>query len=338
LRKKAYSSKEYDLADLPFNTDLRGRSHVDEVLRPGDLGKIAAKAAQGLLHGADGARGTGPFSSRKPQPHAAAQYTVKNRTKPFIWLHIHKAGGTFMCMLAQLAGENVVEPSDSACNWLWHDQYRDSGSDGHITCADRSAYMNGPENQYTWGQVEREFSESDRCWDYFAFGIMLREPISLLESEMNYHPGCWLFGGPCGGGPQHPRAFLATLNETLAKGREAEPNSGGQNQFPQWKFFDNVQTRLLAPALEVPPGQINATHLALANRALKRFTIVTRLEDFPKTAPRVFKQLGWNPGMVSHVGQPVNTNDHEFVFTDEEAAWLRHVNRYDVQLWETYAS
>merc|ERR1719197_479502 len=148
--------------------------------------------------------------------------------------------------------------------------------------------MNDPRRNYSWAQIEREFSEADRCWDTFEFGTMLREPIGLLASEINYHPGCWLFGGPCGGGPKDPKAFLVELNETLAKGRDAAVGSYGNDQFPLWKYFDNIQTRLLAPALDVPPGQINSTHLALAKRGLRNFTVVTRLEDLPKTGSKVF--------------------------------------------------
>jgi len=349
-RKKKNSPTQYDLADLPFETDLHANRALHE---PEELMKYRGKQFQ---HRVDGIRrilkapwsiknsvkhGAGVFGDRHTVDKLSAQYAKGDRRKPIVWIHVHKAGGTFMCMLAQLAGEKVVEPSDAACNWLWHDQYRDSGrADRRPTCEGRAAYMNEVRRNYSWAQIEREFSEADRCWDFFDYGTMLREPIGLLESEINYHPGCWMFGGPCGGGPKDPKRFLVEFNETLEKGRDAAPGSYGYDQFPLWKYFDNIQTRLLAPALDVPPGQINATHLALAKRGLRNFSVVTRLEDLPKTGAKVFAKLGWDPDMMGHIGEPVNSRDRNmdaFQFTTEETNWLRHVNRFDLALWEAYA-
>lgn len=306
---QADAIQTYDLTHLPFDTNLlrrqsRSRSHF-------------------------------PFP-KWPQWTDIVN-TVKmsstSRKKPFLWIHIHKAGGTFMCELARNAGEKIVMPADAACNWKGRDQYRDSGR-AHISCEKRLSYFTKPANNFSWGQIEREFAEQDRCWDQFEYGTMLREPISLLLSEINYHPGCFMFGLPCGGGPKDPDGFLKSLEAVL----EQPPEHGGTDQFPLWKFFDNIQIRLLAPALEVPPGKINATHLAQAKRTLGNLTVV-RLEDMPTKSSTLsfFAKLGWSPDMFQYIGSPVNPSTHDFEFSEEQVSWLQQVNRWDMELWKSYA-
>lgn len=51
-----------------------------------------------------------------------ATYEVNGR-KPVIWLHLHKAGGTFMCQKAKAEHERVVTPG-TVCN------FRDNEVDG----------------------------------------------------------------------------------------------------------------------------------------------------------------------------------------------------------------
>jgi len=310
--------RQNDLSHLPFATDLIG------------MASQKSRQSQGLLEKAFPFL---PFSkSKQDASEKPSMPTGISKRKPFLWVHIHKAGGTFMCELAQLAGEAVVEPSDGACNWRGQDQYKDSGKE-RLSCDDRARYFNHPKRNATWGQIEREFSQSDRCWKKFNYGVMLREPISLLESEVNYHPGCWLFGGPCGEGPEKPDEFLSEFRNMLGNPFQ----HGGPDQFPLWKFFDNFQTRVLAPAMDVPAGKLNATHLHAAQKALKQFTVVARLEDMPRHGSAIFERMGWRKSMMQHIGEPVNPSPHDFHFNKQEKAWLRKVNQFDDQLYKTFA-
>lgn len=318
---------EYDLGDLPFETDIFDIVQEKLALADGN-GTDASLPYEKKISN------TWPFNRRTPVAKMPAEFEIVPRERPLMWVHIHKAGGTFMCAMAQLAGEKVTEPSDGSCNWLWHDQYRDSGEKETVSCEDRIAFFRNPSRNFTWSQLEREFASADRCWDDFDYGVMLREPIALLESEVNYHPGCWFLGQPCGGGPQDPAKFLRKFEATLAE----PPEPPGLDQFPMWKYFDNIQVRLLAPALDVSAGQLNETHLQAAKDSLEKFKVVVRLEDFPTQGAKVFEKLGWHPYMMSHVGEPVNENvkGHNYRFSEDEAKWLRYVNRYDLELWESF--
>ena len=46
----------------------------------------------------------------------APPLTDHSQRKPVIWLHIHKAGGTFMCKQASLENEEIVHPHKH-CNY-----------------------------------------------------------------------------------------------------------------------------------------------------------------------------------------------------------------------------
>jgi len=338
----------YDLEHLPFETDLAGRAqdHL-AAIKPDDTHPLWTSVANFW-----------PFSSQKGSTTEtstdgsvvwAKEAPSQNisRPKPIMWIHIHKAGGTFMCALAKLAGEVVISPSDNACNWKGYDQYRNSGKKDKPSCEERAQHFE--EQNATWGQIEREFDHEDRCWESFDYGVTLREPLSLLQSEINYHPGCspcppgveglggcWLFGGPCGGGPSNPEKFLKQLNTTLTSPHKKAENEGGNDQFPLWKFFDNYQVRLLAPALNVTAGGINETHLEAARKTLSNFSAVVRLEDMPHTSSKLFKALQWNKNMTKHVGDHVNPASGDFNFTEEQTAWLKDVNKWDVMLYESY--
>lgn len=278
-----------DLEDLPFATDLV------ESARSGQLNKDTLVA---LEHG------------------------IQIREKPMLWVHVHKAGGTFMCSMAGLAGENVVQPNDN-CNWHGHDSYLDSGHTDHaVSCEDREAFFS--QNGYTWGQIERELwnndAESDLCWNKFDYGVMLRDPISLMRSMMNFHPDIG-------------KGFVDDIELELKA-----PSETTLSQDPLWKYMDNFHIRVLASAMDVPAGQIDATHLEKAKERLAKFDTIARLEDLGDKSAEVFVSIGWSDGMSSHVSSKSNTSGDQWDFTAEELEWLSELNKYDYELYKQYGS
>eukprot|EP00927_Polykrikos_kofoidii_P067970 TRINITY_DN63398_c0_g1_i1.p1 TRINITY_DN63398_c0_g1~~TRINITY_DN63398_c0_g1_i1.p1 ORF type:complete len:340 (-),score=46.02 TRINITY_DN63398_c0_g1_i1:76-1071(-) len=238
------------------------------------------------------------------------------RRKPMLWLHIHKAGGSFMCMMAETAGESVVQPN-SNCNWENMDGYHDSGFPDHgISCAERAHYfkMQG----VTWAQIEREVWETDKCWNEFFYGVLLREPISLMRSMMNYHP-------------ESGRSFLQAITDEL---QNASETSSSQDR--PWKFMDNFQTRVLASAMAVPAGQINDGHLAEASRVLEHFHVIAHLEELPGVALDFVRKIGWSTGMAAHIGDRQNPSSEQIDFTPEEDQGLRNLNKFDIALYDKF--
>jgi hypothetical protein len=243
-------------------------------------------------------------------------------------MHIHKAGGTFMCLMAQLAGEHVVLPNDN-CNWLKHDGYKDSGHPARgPSCERRANFFH--KLHFTWGQVERELWATDKCFDDFDYGVMLRRPEDLIRSMIEYHAEKK---------PKlpHGKRWIKLLQQRLdSDDRSGESLEIGQDH--EWKFMDNFQTRVLASAMEVAPGGINASHLATAEALLARFRVVARLEDLLTEKDAIFASLGWGAEMQAHVGEKRDKAGPHWRFTQEELSWLREKNKYDLALYEGHSS
>lgn len=238
--------------------------------------------------------------------------------RPMLWLHIHKAGGTTMCRMAQEAGERVVRPGGN-CNWRPYDMYsragRKKGSD--VSCERRTAYFRL--HRFTYGQIERDLQETDLCWDAFSYGALLREPIDLMTSQLNF--GAKYYKGPT------KAELLASLRQALSLGRFSRP---GERELYN---FDNLQTRLLAGAYRAPPGSLSRAHLELARARLANFTVLCRMEDLARNVSRgaLLRKMGW-PDSSLHANA---MHGAEFSFTEAEAAWLREVNSLDVELYSS---
>eukprot|EP00971_Amphidinium_carterae_P310043 6160974-Amphidinium_carterae.1 len=117
--------------------------------------------------------------------------------------------------MASIAREKIVRPQ-SNCNWKLHDGYHASGKRSifAISCKDRAEYY--AKNGYTYSQIERELWPSDECWEQFTYGVMLREPLALMKSEMNYRGQLYPEDG---GGPSMVRALRTKLAAAHAEVR-----------------------------------------------------------------------------------------------------------------------
>ena len=100
-----------------------------------------------------------------------------------------------------------------------------------------------------------------------------------------------------------------------------------------WKFMDNMQTRLLSGAIDVPPAQVTREHLEMAKRRLAEFHAVERLENMadPVKRARFFGKMGWNVTM----GDSVKSNHRmeRDQLTEEDKLWLKDLNKYDYELY-----
>jgi len=154
-----------------------------------------------------------------------------------------------------------------------------------------------------------------------------------MKSEMNYRGQLYPEDG---GGPSMVRALRTKLAAAHA---EVRPRvEAGQG--PQWKFLDNMQTRLLGGAMEAPPGQVNATHLQMAKARLAKFSIVARVEDLKDVNKKdeLWARFGWPPSLHLPDWEHVNRMKEEmWTFSEEEAAWLKDVNRIDYALYDFVA-
>jgi hypothetical protein len=237
-----------------------------------------------------------------------------HRGKPMLWVHIHKAGGSFICGMANLNHELIVEGGN--CNWSGHDGDGRLGQQ-KIPCNWRWEHFS--KAGLTWGQIEREFGEGDFCPDFFEYGTTLRDPLSLALSEvlMVKHTHDEV--------QAHLDCVLHRTKDCTAVSKD------GSNTL--WRFFDNYQVRILGgpDVFFLPPGAVNQTHLKNAVRLLSQFKVVLRFEDIVSQPEALHNALGWSVESLA----PTDPHGHTvkaWTFTDAEAAQIRRLTSLDAAL------
>lgn len=320
------ASIEWDLRDLPFTV---GDEAVGNRVLEDNRVAWSDHALSDFLANVSGQSQLTLFRKSTLQ--------ARNESKPLMWLHIHKAGGTLMCKFAKKY-ERLIAPADANCNWLWHDEYDQSGAEGSRTpCAERARVWK--EGGFTYGQVEREMDTNELC-DDFRYGVMLRDPLSLIHSMVNY--GIWYERQVKGGCPENPEYCALRIPGDTATWLQdcIRRRSVAVNQFFTWVWFDNFQTRLLANAIDVPAGQIGEEHVARARAFLEKnhFTVFL-LEDLAKKGDVLFAQLGWpfpTEGLHERPQSLHGKDQDARPFQPEEISFLRDLNKYDYELYESF--
>lgn len=260
-------------------------------------------------------------SSPRESPSASTK-TTGGLKKPLVWMHVHKAGGSLMCQLAK-KHERVVSP-DENCNWKGHDGYEESGKAyKRVPCAERAKAFHS--RGFTYGQVEREMDDNEVCSD-FRYGVMLREPMSLMHSLLNYE--IWYTAKF----DHHPMNIPSDMRSWIQGKIDDQAVPGDQHA--AWVHMDNFQTRVLANAFDVPAGQINAEHLDRARTFLQNNGFMVRiLEDLPTQGESLFNELGWawEPGALHRKVNKLAMEERPFM--PEEKDYLKELNKYDYELY-----
>jgi len=259
----------------------------------------------------------------------------RNRPKPMMWVHIHKAGGSFMCAAAHLNKEKVVKGGN--CNW---------GPDGgqgahylrhqHTSCKERNKHFGG--NNYTWGQIEQVLDD-EFCFDTFDYGIWLRDPVKLALSEANY------------------KYFAKDVEKNLACAtREFKKGENPQticpdpiDDVPLWKYFDNYVVRVLGgpKVYNLQPGKVTEEHAKAAMQLLSKFKVRVSMDNVvqSKEAQEDFLQeLGWHEwpatdDFKTRQGLRMEKSKAKkrksmITFSLAEELKIREQNKYDYMLYE----
>lgn len=351
----------FDLVDLPFSIDESLLSeltqHEDAESSPVKELELIRKKLRSNLTRADASEADAsqlPHRGHHPQLRGAESGGDKrgpvqkyprapNGFRPLVWLHLHKAGGTLMCKLAERNEEHVVRPATN-CNWQGHDGWIHSGNPYvRKSCAERAQMFQ--EFGFTYGQIEREMDEVEIC-DKFRYGVMFREPLELMQSVVNFE--LWFQTEVEHTAYRQPfLQFPSDVTEWMKSKIDAEEVPGSE-RIP-WTWLDNFQTRVLANAFDVPAGQINGTHLTRARAFLRKHDFMIQvLEDLPSQGQKLFDQLGWtwSEGALTsrinslhemHHGKAMRTAEQRS-FTPKEKEYLRRLNQQDVELYNAYSS
>jgi hypothetical protein len=282
---------------------------------------------------------------------------------PVIWLHVHKAGGTLICGMAQKMGERVPPSKAKMCN-AKDDEQSGDGTKGlrylgreRWSCTERfDAYQTGTEclgahggRSCTWGQIEREVEpEIELECPQFAYGTTVREPMELLASNINFHHDIGV----------HHVAVIRWLRSVVAarnagKAPPACTKKRGCQLHPRLAFlpYDNPVTRYLNGRVgwTVPPTQLSHVHFEAATAALSKFAVVVRLSALAADAVQFTASFGWPRDKVlavlhhSTTAERGATNgtaatvqgkhtNHSIELGDDES-FLRQLNLWDLKLY-----
>ena len=258
-----------------------------------------------------------------------------------------------MCGAAKRYCESVVQPSGN-CNFPDHDftsskfnvlNYTayDGAPVSIASCKERSAYMAA--QNASWAAIERPVEARELGCPEFVYGIVLREPMSLMRSEATWH-GInissvidWFAPGPDG---------ISTKSTSCATCRR----HSHMHWSPElnWQFFDNYATRMLngRAGMEAPPGGIHDGHLRVALAHLSRFAVVLALETLSSmNASRILEErFGWTEKRRSSGGNPtighanaqhanVTPMGEQWELAEErgELSILRNLNAFDLKLY-----
>jgi len=249
--------------------------------------------------------------------------TAKRNEKPVVFLHIHKYGGTSVCHLAKLNGEQVP-PGNCNCNF----------------CQDSCRYSQGPRMQphnygtamvphtsVSYAQIERDLSPQDL--DKFLSmkvrtGVMLRDPMEGVLANIVAH-----------------KIALSDLEVVLKAGdfNRAYAHDPGclknaHNPHVIGHLIQSFATRSLSGFFDA--STTTDEHLENAKRNLDKFDMVQILEDL--NAHKFAEKFGWNADLSltkkNSVGANAKTGLREKL--EVYGLWdrLRKANEHDTKLYE----
>lgn len=256
--------------------------------------------------------------------------------KPMVWLHISKAGGSTICRLSKMMGENV--PGPQACTWSGIDNppsdkfnsYHDlpERMPRHLskTCEEREDWYK--KHNITLSMIERPLEKQDYCPEKFMYGTIMRDPVTLASSTVEWD--AYIQNTSLVNARENYRRHLACVeqqNLTLCK------EASLKTWMPLWYNFDNKLIRwVLGPEVFLlPPGKITEEHARAAIEVLKKFDIVIHVETVMARTVRSLMRvkLGW----VYDVTPKMNWHAHHMPFTLEEEKRIRTLNRLDYQVY-----
>lgn len=256
--------------------------------------------------------------------HAKASFA--RHKKPMLWLHIHKAAGTTICHLARDNGENVVQPSIN-CNWEGKDQRLNFMDAPSVTCAERAKFFR--DAHFTFGAIERELYNGSYCPSDFDYGVMLRRPLDLFISLLDYRPELH----------STYRDTLRCLSNNSCPPVRRQTETGDWVVDNLWAYLDNFVVRLLLgpKGIKVPIGGITYYHFKKAADVLSTFQVVTFLEDLStrSTKEMFASRLGWDSGVDStHANS--NLAPKKWALSQDEMDLVTNRTKWDLRLYNLF--
>jgi len=263
-------------------------------------------ASARVLHGETSRAQGQPRSRRAPG---------SRDSKHIIWLHLHKYGGTTMCIFANKLGERCPT---SNCN-MPGDGPSEKNPRKQVLCKARV-----DSSSYTFSAVERFLVPGDLTCPEALSGTMLRDPLAAVKSHMAFH--------------QYTAAEKAGLLRKLSVSGTGSLAmlQWSTNNVPEWDTYqhvDNFATRSLSGNYLSQPRAVTEHDLEKAKAALMRLDVVLVLEELSKHAAQLEHSFGWSlseAALESHHNSKKHKDDF---FSQEEEEFVKAINVWDYKLY-----
>jgi len=220
-----------------------------------------------------------------------------------------------MCEDAVRQGETVPTGKYGRnCNFIG-DGILFYGRPGEMTCERRSSVFKTL--GFTWGQMERHFTANDLdCNQTFLYGIMMREPMSLMRSIAYFD--------------FHLHRVLGFIEFLQGRVDEVAVRNKDGRLMASWKFFDNFMVRSLngIQGWSKPPRGVDMQDLESAKRRIDALDVVMLLEKLNNHTKQLEVVFGWQPLWNS---KRVNRNK-----ASKKEFWVGDVYKffYDVNVYD----
>lgn len=214
-----------------------------------------------------------------------------------------------MCKMAETNKEAIVSPHSNC-----HYEYKPGML---LSCKEKNMLFTA--QKFTWSQIERPLSAEDFCADDFTYGVLMREPLSLMTTFVNAE-----------------NVDVETMLDYLSNPK-AFHSHGIRHTPTHYQFFDNYMTRALngGDAYKLPPTALTDEHLEIAKQRLRRdFDLVVLTETISRDQDQLKARLGWRNVDVDALHAELEKERK--LFTWETGKMLPHLHRFK-ELGANYA-
>jgi hypothetical protein len=216
-----------------------------------------------------------------------------------------------MCQEASSQGESVHLDGNN-CNFPG--DLCTAPADKQVHCQQRQGF--------SFSSMERAVTDEDLECNDKLYGTMLREPLAGAKSTFVNN--------------DFDDVDKASILAAISEGLSNVSAHTVHEQLPDWDtyhHFDNFATRTLSGDYMVPAGMMETKHLEKAKSRLQSMDVVMILEELGNHTTQLETIFGWN---MNHTIGKKNSHSSDLldsVFTDEEEALMRKVNRLDYDLY-----
>lgn len=257
------------------------------------------------------------FGSASFLPPVSGNSTRKNdrqgQTKIPFAVHLHKSGGTMLCIMARQNRERVAVGTN--CNMKGDGPHTLGQMPSSVSLSCEERYERAKKAGLTFIAMERFLARGELdCPHLFTYILVIRDPVERAISHMDVH-----------------KSKTAATDKLYSYVPLLDSN------FAQDNYFVRILIGEKGFSGEVPLGGVNKDHLNEAKDAIDKFDIIIRLSNSTEDAVQFESILGWKRLIPPQVNVRSSRNKYNGllgVSSETLAAKLEISNEIDRQAYQ----